>query len=127
MAICYYWNKSAHCTLSWPWGCGKAGCAGGRGHKPNEMIYQITSQKAQIRATLSPFQTAWTGFNLYIAAGHPQQAPLWWKVETVTSFIFNRGIVTDIMSVLQLTAIIIKYQPLNCKSNIIKYWDCMQI
>ena len=34
-------------------GCGKAECAGGRGHKPNEMIYQITSQKAQLRATLS--------------------------------------------------------------------------
>jgi len=30
--------------------------------------------------------------------GHPQQAPLWWKIATARSFILNRGIVTDTMS-----------------------------
>jgi len=29
--------------------------------------------------------------------GHPQQAPLWWKVATTRSFVLNRGIVRDIM------------------------------
>ena len=40
-----------------------------------QCLFFHTSQKAQLRAPLSPLQTAWTGFDLiYIAVGHPQQA-----------------------------------------------------
>ena len=52
---------------------------------------------SQLRAPLS-LQTAWTGFNPYIVVGHPQHAPLWWKIAAARSFILNRGIVTDTMS-----------------------------
>jgi len=61
---------------------------------------QFTSQKAQLRAPLSPCkQPGLVSTLTCIAVGHPQQAPLWWKIATAKFFILNRGTVTDTMSV----------------------------
>ena len=56
-------------------------------------------KKAQLRAPLSPLQTAWTGFdpNLY-SGGSLSAGPALVEIATARSFILNRGIVTDTMS-----------------------------
>jgi len=56
-------------------------------------------KKAQLRAPLSPLQTAWTGFdpNLY-SGGSSSAGPPLVEIATAMSFILNRGIVTDTMS-----------------------------
>jgi len=56
-------------------------------------------KKAQLRAPLSPLQTAWTGFdpNLY-SDGSSSAGPALVEIATARSFILNRGIVTDTMS-----------------------------
>ena len=56
-------------------------------------------KKAQLRAPLSPLQTAWTGFdpNLY-SGGSSSAGPALVEIATAWSFILNRGIVTDTMS-----------------------------
>ena len=44
---------------------------------------QIISQKAQLRAPLSPCKKPGLVLTLIcIVVGHPQQAPLWWKIAT---------------------------------------------
>jgi len=56
-------------------------------------------KKAQLRAPLSPLQTAWTGFNPYLYSGGSSSAgPALVEIATARSFILNRGIVTDTMS-----------------------------
>ena len=56
-------------------------------------------EKAQLRAPLSPLQTAWTGFdpNLYIS-GSSSAGPALVEIATARSFILDRGIVTDTLS-----------------------------
>ena len=56
-------------------------------------------KNAQLRAPLSPFQTAWTGFdpNLY-SSGSSSAGPALVGIATARSFILNRDIVTDTMS-----------------------------
>jgi len=58
------------------------------------MFVLYTSQKAQLRAPLSPLQTAWTGFdpNLY-SGGSSLAGPALVEIATARSFILNRGIV----------------------------------
>ena len=53
-------------------------------------------KKAQLRAPLSPLQTAWTGFdpNLY-SSGSSSAGPALVEIATARSFILDRGIVTD--------------------------------
>jgi len=73
--------------------------------KTNKGIYQWSVTildlsnhlpKAQLRATLSPFQTS---FNPYLySSGSSSVGSALWKVATTRSFILNRDIVADIMS-----------------------------
>ena len=67
-------------------------CASGRGIAA-KCLFSHTSQKAQLRAPLSPLQTAWTGFdpNLY-SSGSSSAGPA--LVEIATARSLNRGIVT---------------------------------
>jgi len=62
-------------------------------------LFSHTSQKAELRAPLSPLQTAWTSFdpNLY-SGGSSSVGPALVEIATARSFILNRGIVTDTMS-----------------------------
>ena len=61
-----------------------------------QCLFSNTSQKAQLRAPLSPLQTAWTGFNPYLYSGGSSSAgPALVEIATAKSFILNRGIVTD--------------------------------
>ena len=56
-------------------------------------------KKAQLRAPLSPLQTAWTGFNPNLYSGGSSSAgPALVEIATARSFILNRGIVTDTMT-----------------------------
>jgi len=64
-----------------------------------QCLFSHTSQKAQLRAPLSPLQTAWTGFDSYLYSGGSSSAgPALVEIATAKSFILNRGIVTDTMS-----------------------------
>ena len=73
-------------------------CASGKGNDAS-VSSQITSRKAQLRAPLSPLQTAWTSFNPYLYSGGSSSAgPALVEIATARSFILNRGIVTDTMS-----------------------------
>jgi len=45
-------------------------CASGRGNDANVVL----SRKAQLRAPLSPLQTAWTGFDPYLYGGRSSSA-----------------------------------------------------
>ena len=76
----------------------KKKCASGRGIAAKCLFFH-TSQKAQLRAPLSPLQTAWTGFdpNLY-SGGSSSAGPALLEIATARSSILNRGIVTDTMS-----------------------------
>jgi len=57
------------------------------------------SLKAQLRAPLSPLQTAWTGFDHYLYSSESSSVgPALVEIATARSFILNRGIVTDTMS-----------------------------
>ena len=65
-----------------------------------QMFSSLTPpKKAQLRAPLSPLQTAQTGFdpNLY-SSGSSSAGPALVEIATARSFILNRGIVTDTMS-----------------------------
>jgi len=62
-------------------------------------LFSHTSQKAQLRAPLSPLQTAWTGFDPDLYSGGSSSAgPTLVEIATARSFILNWGIVTDTMS-----------------------------
>jgi len=64
-----------------------------------QCLFSHTSQKAQLRAPLSPLQTAWTGFDPYLYSGGSSSAgPALVEIATARSLYLNRGIVTDIMS-----------------------------
>ena len=64
-----------------------------------QMFVSHTSQKAQLRAPLSPLQTTWTGFDPNSYSSGPSSAgPALVEIATARSFILNRGIVTDTMS-----------------------------
>jgi len=64
-----------------------------------QCLFSHTSQKAQLRAPLSPLQTAWTGFDPYLYSGGSFSAgPALVEIAGNRSFILNRGIVTDTMS-----------------------------
>jgi len=54
------------------------------------------SQNAQLRAPCK--QPGPVSTLIFIAVGHPQQTPLWWKIATTRSFMLNGGIVTDTIS-----------------------------
>jgi len=56
-------------------------------------------KKAQLRAPLSPLQTAWTGFdpNLY-SGGSSSAGPALVEIATARSFILDKGIVTDVLA-----------------------------
>jgi len=62
---------------------------------PNVALSHVP-KKAQLRAPLSPLQTAWTGFdpNLY-RGGSSSAGPALVEIATARSFILNRGIVPD--------------------------------
>ena len=60
-------------------------------------MFSINSQKAQLRALLSPLQTVWTGFDPYLYSSG-SAGPARVEIATARSFILNRDIVTDIMS-----------------------------
>ena len=62
-------------------------------------LFSHTSQKAQLRAPLSPLQTAWTSFdpNLY-SGGSSSAGPALVEIATARSFILTRRNVTDTMS-----------------------------
>ena len=72
-------------------------CASGKGNDAS-VSSQITSRKAQLRAPLSPLQTAWTSFNPYLiySSGSFSAGPA--LVENSKVFILNRDIVTNTMS-----------------------------
>ena len=56
-------------------------------------------KKYQLRAPLSPLQTAWTSFDPSLYSGGSSSAgPAHVEIATARSFILNRGIVTDTMS-----------------------------
>ena len=64
-----------------------------------QCLSTYTSQKAQLRAPLSPLQTAWTSFDPYLYRGGSSSAgPAPVETATARSFILIRSIVTDIMS-----------------------------
>ena len=42
---------------------------------------------------------------IIIVVGHPQQAPLWWKIAAARTFIVNRGIVTATIMVAEKAAL----------------------
>ena len=73
-------------------------CASGRGIAA-KCCFRAPPKKAQLRAPLSPLQTAWTGFdpNLY-SSGSSSAGPTLVEIATARSFILNRGIVTDTMT-----------------------------
>ena len=55
--------------------------------------------KSSIKSSLSPLQTAWTGFDPYLNSGGSFSARLALvEIAAARSFILNRGIVTDAMS-----------------------------
>jgi len=63
-----------------------------------QFLFSITF-RAQLRAPLSPLQTAWTGFHPYLFSGGSSSAgPALVEIATARSFILNRDIVTDTMS-----------------------------
>jgi len=65
-----------------------------------QCLSTYTSQKAQLRAPLSPLQTAWTSFDPYLyRGGSSSGGPAPVETATARSFILIRGIVTDIVSV----------------------------
>jgi len=63
-------------------------------------VFSLTPpKKAQLRAPLSPLQTAWTGFNPNLYSSVSSSAgPTLVEIATARPFILNRGIVTDTMS-----------------------------
>ena len=66
--------------------------------QPNVALLHLP-KRAQLRAPLSPLQTAWTSFDPYLYSGGSSSAgPALVEIATARSFIFNRGIVTDTMS-----------------------------
>ena len=69
------------------------------GHFCQMLACSLAPPKTQLRAPLSPLQTAWTGFdpNLY-SGGSSSAGPTLVEIATARSFILNRGIVTNAMS-----------------------------
>jgi len=64
-----------------------------------QCLFFNTSQKAQLRAPLSPLQTAWIGFVPYLYSGGSFSAgPALVEIATARSFILERGIVTDVLA-----------------------------
>ena len=56
-------------------------------------------KKAQLRAPLSPLQTAWIGFDPNLYSGWSCSAgPALVEIATARSFILDRGIVTDVLA-----------------------------
>jgi len=66
-----------------------------------QCLSSYTSQKAELRAPLSPLQTAWTGFDPYLytcSCGSSSTGPAVVETATAKPFILIRGTVTDTMS-----------------------------
>jgi len=66
-----------------------------------QCLFSITSQ-AQLRASLSPLQAAWTFYPYSYSDGSSSAGPALVEIATARSLILNRGIVTGIMSAMPL-------------------------
>jgi len=84
--------------VHWPFMC-PASCSTQNYYYYSNCLFSHTSQKAQLKAPLSPLQTAWTGFNPNLYSGGSSSAgTALVEIATARSFILNRGIVMDTMS-----------------------------